>query len=239
MMIRTIYFCTLISGFINFSNATELNQSELKAFASQRYHVDYDLQNLKTKLDIQTQYDLNKHLSQKLLDGAMKGNVEYKVAAQMLVVEKWMKNFMQNAKVSNDKLQEMFVRLKPTVNGQYKVRSVILTKEADADLLLKTISSGSEVGKLMDEFGQKFQSKVFVSELTDSNRFDTALQILLSSRNKGESFKFQTKNKQWQVLWIEEYIASRPASFEESKEKLTLLAKQKMLDEEMKKILGK
>lgn len=229
----------LIAGIIQFSYAAEPNNAELKAFAMQRFHTDFDTQNAKSKEQISAQYLQNTKLSQKIQKGVMKDDPELKVATQLLTVELWAKRYLANTKVSEETLQNMFTKLNPVVNTQYKIQSLVLKDELTSEMLLKSLSDKKNIDKELDKFAQENGQKVFISGLVDSNKFDPSMQKLLSSRTKGEVFKFQLSNKQWQVVWVEDHRPSRSATFEESKEKLTMIAKQKILDDEIKKILGK
>ena len=234
--------------FFNTANAEDMkvNEAELVSYAAQKYHVDYNAQTDKSKSDIANEYVQNSKLGDLLLSGAIKDDVNFKIASRQIAIEIWAKKFMQSVQVSDDQLQELYKKDNPKVTPSYKLRNILVKSDAQADKVIKTIIATKGKNKQLDAFKKLVQSdsEDFVSRKNggdigwiDLNKLDPNVQNSLKDKKSGDVVKVNVANIGTQVLLIEDYKPEKAATFEEAKATLIQLAKQEQLNAEIKKLL--
>lgn len=223
-----------------------INQAELQAFAVQKYRVDFNAQTDKSKADIANEYVQNTKLGDALLKGSVKEEIDFKVAQRQLAIEIWARKFMQNATVDDAAVKALYEKYQPKTAPAYKVRNILVKTESKADSIIKTLSTLKDSTKRIEKFKGlvKSESEDLVSRKNegdagwlDLNRFDPSIQAALKDTKKNDIIKAEVKNIGWQVLLIEEFKPEHQASYEEAKAQLSMIAKQELLQQEIKKIL--
>lgn len=223
-----------------------INQAELQAFAAQKFRVDFNAQTDKSKADIANEFLQNAKLGDVLLTGPIKEDVDFKIAQRQIAIDIWAQKFMLNANVDNETIKALYEKYQPKTPASYKIRNILVKTESKADSIIKSLSGTKDSLKRIEKFKElvKSESEDLVSRKNegdagwmDLNRFDTSIQTALKDKTKNDIIKAQVKDIGWQVLLIEDHKAERKASFEEAKAQLTMIAKQELLNQEIKKIL--
>lgn len=229
-----------------YADDIQLNEAELISYAAQKHRVDFRAQTDKSKSDIANEYVQNAKLSDLLLSGMMKEDVDFKIASRQIAIDIWAQKFMQSAQVSDEQLQELYKKHSPKVSPSYKLRNILVKSDADADKVIKTITSAKGKEKQLEKFKQLVESdsEDFVSRKNggdigwiDLNKLDPNIQASLKDKKAGDILKANVANIGTQVLMIEEIKPEKAASFEEAKATLIQIAKQEQLNTEIKKLL--
>jgi parvulin-like peptidyl-prolyl isomerase len=222
------------------------NEAELISYSAQKYRVDYNAQSDKTKSDIANEYIQNAKLGDLLLGGAIKEDVNFKIASRQIAIEIWAQKFMQSTQVNEDQLKEMYSKLSPKMQPSYNLRNILHKSEADADKVMKTLKEIKDKKKQSEKFKQLSlsESEDFLSRKNggkigwvDANKLDPIIQSTLKEKKQGDIVKVEVKNIGWQILLIDEIKPERPATLEEAKGTLIQIAKQEMLNQEIKKLI--
>ena len=226
--------------------AQEPSLLELQAYTAQRYHVDFNAQTDKSKTDIANEYSENSKLGDILLSGAMKDDVDLKIASRMLAIEIWEQKFMQSAQVDDAEVKAVFEKYQPKTATAYRLRNILVKSEEKADTLMKTLLGIKDSAKRLKRFKElvKNDSEDIISRKNegesgwiDFNRLDSSLQGVLKDKKVNDLGKAQIKDIGWQVILIEEIKPEHQATYEEAKAQLTMAVKQEHLKQAISKIL--
>lgn len=239
---------TAASFFLSAVNAEDIkiNEAELISYAAQKHRVDFRAQTDKSKQDIANEFVQNAKLGSILIAGAMKEDIDYTVATRQIAIDIWAQKFMQNAQISDDQLQELYKKHSPKVAPSYKLRNILLKSDTEADKVIKIIIAAKGKEKQLDTFKKLVQtdSEDFVSRKNggeigwvDLNKLDPNIQNALKDKKGGDIVKANVANIGIQVLLIEDSKTEKIATLEEAKETLVQIAKQEMLNQEIKKLL--
>lgn len=244
-IILAIVACTLILGANVMAN--EISQQEMNAYTAIKYHVDFNAQTEKSKHDLVAEYQQTSLLANHLLQSEFKNDLEFNVAVRNLAVGMWSQKFMKNAQVDEKKLKELYAKEEPKTIPAYKLLNILVKDAHEADKIMKTLSAIHESDKKLLKFkelvkseSQDFMTRNSVDNVNsiEKNKLDPKIQAAIKDKKADDFFKVEVANIGIQILYIEEYRPQRKASFEESKELLTSLAKQELLKQEAQKILG-
>lgn len=244
------YFSTLIMASlllsVVYAEDIKINEAELISYAAQKHRVDFQAQSDKSKSNIINTYLQNSKLGDLLLQGAMKDDVDYKIASRQIAIDIWAQKFLQRSFVSEDSLKELYIKFSPKMASNYKLRNILYKKENEADKGVAILNKIKDKKKQSDKFKQLAlsESEDFISRQNggeigwvDANKLDPSIQTALKAKKEGDVIKAELKNIGWQVLFIDEIKPEHPATFEEAKGTLIQIAKQEMLNQEIQKLL--
>jgi hypothetical protein len=226
--------------------AEDVSQAELQSFAAQKFHVDYNAQTDKSKADIANEFVQNAKLGDALQSGAMKDDIDLKIASRQAAIEIWAQKFLASAKVDEATVKALYDKYQPKTAPAYKLRNILVSSEAKADTLLKTLSKIKEPSKRLAKFkelvksdSQDIQTRKNEGSIDwiDLNKLDASVQVALKEKKNNDLTKVEVKNIGWQVLLVEDNKPEHKASYEEAAPELTMIAKRELLNQEIKKIL--
>lgn len=220
---------------------------ELKSFAKIKYKTEYSSLNDEQKKKLSSEYENLKKLSTKLQENEMKNNSDLKIATSISTIQIWSNEFLKNYKPTDAELKALFESQKPIVNAKYTLRNILVNDEATADKLVKSLAI-KDKQKQKDAFikAVKQESKDSITLKNDglikelsANKLNPDVKKALEGKKIQDIVKVNLKNQGWQILLIEDFKPQKNATFEESKELLTKLAKKQALNKEIKKITEK
>lgn len=243
----SVIMASLLSlSAVQASDDTGINDTELFAYAAQKYRVDYRVQTDKSKNDIRNEYLRNIKLADALLKGPMKEDTNLKVATRLITVEIWAQKFMQETVVSDDELKSLYVKSGLKTPPSYRFLNILVPTGDKADKLIASITNIKDKAKQLEKFKQLVQSDSEdpisrknggESGWVDSNKLDPNIQNALKDKKAGEIVKADITDVGTQILLIDDYKPEKAATFDEAKATLLLIAKQEKLNAEVNKIL--
>jgi hypothetical protein len=92
-------------------NAADIPQSELVSFTAQKYKVDYNAQTQENKDKLKQEYANSVKLLN-AISNEVKDDADYKVAKNLLAVNIWSQKYVQNLKISDATLKELYTKVK-------------------------------------------------------------------------------------------------------------------------------
>jgi parvulin-like peptidyl-prolyl isomerase len=219
--------------------------NELESFSMIKYKTQYSALNDEQKKKLTQEYDNIKKISTKLQEKEMKDNPDLKVATNMSTFRIWSSDFMKKYNPSNTELENLFKSQKPTLLPTYTLRNILVQDEKTADSLLKSLAI-KDKKKQKEAFIKAVKEKSFdlasvqkegLLESVNASKLHPNIQKALKDKKVQDVVKVQMPKNNWQVILIEDFKASKNATFEESKPALIKLAKQQALNKEIEKIL--
>lgn len=229
-------------------NAATLLQNELSSFVSQKYKVDYDTQTQENKDKLKKEYEDTIRLVA-LISNDVKNDTDYKAAYKaaknLIAVNVWSQKYMQNLKISDEVLKELYNKEKPKTVPTYNLYNIFITDKEKAEDLFDTIEKLPKTERL-NEFKKqvKINSQDFISNKKDGNigwieiqKLDKNIQEKIKDKNTNDILIAPLENIGWQILLIADYKPAKEVSFKESKEFLTKLAKQQELRKKVDSLL--
>jgi parvulin-like peptidyl-prolyl isomerase len=241
-----IFYLVGIINLAMYAEDIKVNEAELISYAVQKHRVDFKAQTDKSKSDIANEFVRNAKLGEFLLNGNIKEDPDFRVASRQIAIDIWAQKFMLNAQASDEALQELYKKHNPKMASSYKLRNILVKSDSDADKLIKSLAGIKGKEKQLEKFKQLVQSdsEDFVSRnnagdlgWVEVGKMDPSIQAVLKDKKSGDIVKAAVAKIGTQVLLIEELKEQRLATFEEAKPTLTQLAKQELLNTEIKKIL--
>ena len=236
---KKIVISLIIPAMLTLNAATVL-PNELSSFVSQKYKVDYNTQTQENKDKLKKEYEDTVRLVA-LISNDLKNDTDYKAAKNLIAVNVWSQKYMQNLKISDETLKELYNKEKPKTVPTYNLYNIFVTDKEKAENLFNTIEKLPKTERL-DEFKKqvKINSQDFISNKKDGNigwieiqKLDKNIQEKIKDKNTNDILIAPLENIGWQILLVADYKPAKEVSFEESKEFLTKLAKQQEL---MKKV---
>lgn len=227
---------SLVVPFALYVSASEVSMAEVKSFTVQKYRVDYDKQTPENKQKLKNEYQSIVKLSNAIQKN-IQNDVDYGVATKLTALNIWSQKYIQNVKISDDALLELYSKQKPKTVDKYRLSNILVSSEEKANEIAKRISEKSEKERL-----ESFKKEVLANSqdfttnkkggsigVMEIQNLDANIQTQIKNKNANDIVVAEVKNVGWQVLLIEEYQPAREATFKESKEVLTRLAKQQAL----------
>ncbi len=217
--------------------AANIEQSELLSFTAQKYRVDYNAQSQENKDKLKKEYED----TQKLLNAIsndVKNDIDYKVAKTLLAINVWSQKYVQNIKVSDATLKELYDKEKPRNSENYNLYNILINDKKKAEEILVNLEKIIDKTARLNEFKKQVNqnSKDFISSKKDGNvgwieiqKLDKNIQEKIKDKKVNDIFLVEVENVGYQIILIDDYKPSKELSFEESKEFLTQLVKQQEL----------
>ena len=217
-------------------NAADVNQNELNSFTAQKYRVDFNAQTSENKDKLKKEYeDTMKIVSQISKD--VKDEADLKAAINLITLNVWSQKYVQNLKISDETLKDLYAKEKPKTVPTYSLYNILVSSEKKAKEILANIEKLPKETRLSEFKKQvKANSQDFISNKKEGNmgwieiqQLDNGIQEKIKDKKKNDLIVSKVENIGWQVILIDDYKPIREVSFEESKEFLTNLAKQQEL----------
>ena len=225
-------------------NAADVNQNELNSFTAQKYRVDFNAQTSENKDKLKKEYeDTMKIVSQISKD--VKDEADLKAAINLITLNVWSQKYVQNLKISDETLKDLYAKEKPKTVPTYSLYNILVSSEKKAKEILANIEKLPKETRLSEFKKQvKANSQDFISNKKEGNmgwieiqQLDNGIQEKIKDKKKNDLIVSKVENIGWQVILIDDYKPIREVSFEESKEFLTNLAKQQELAKKIDSML--
>jgi hypothetical protein len=218
-------------------NASDLNQSELISFTTQKYKVDYNSQTQENKDKLNKEYEDTLKLLN-AISNDIKNDADSKVAKTLLSINIWSKKYMQNVKISDDSLKELYSKTKPKSPERFNLYNILVTDRKKAEDIFVILEKNKDKIARLNEFKKQvnINSKDFISSKKEGNvgwvelqKLDKDIQNKIKDKKINDIFLTEVENVGWQIILINDHKISRELGFEESRELLTQFAKQQEL----------
>lgn len=225
-------------------NAADVNQNELNSFTAQKYRVDFNAQTSENKDKLKKEYeDTMKIVNQISKD--VKDEADLKAAINLITLNVWSQKYVQNLKISDETLKDLYAKEKPKTVPTYSLYNILVSSEKKAKEILSNIEKLPKETRLSEFKKQvKVNSQDFISNKKEGNmgwieiqQLDKGIQEKIKDKKKNDLIVSKVENIGWQVILIDDYKPIREVSFEESKEFLTNLAKQQELAKKIDSLL--
>lgn len=244
-MKKILFSLVAIISLSTQSFCVDISNKELISFAAQKYQVDFDTQTQENKDKLKTEYEeILKFVN--LVSKDVKDNVNLKVATALTTFNVWTQEYMIKTEISDATLKEMYEKEEPKTIPTYKLSNILVNNEKTADKIIAELKKIKDKNKVFDEF-KKEVAKSSQDFITNKNKgsigwiqidkLDKNIQDKLKDKKANDIFKVKVENIGWQIIYIEDFKATKKATFEESKELLTNLAKQQELIKEIDNLL--
>jgi hypothetical protein len=217
-------------------NAADVSQIELVSFTAQKYKVDYNSQTQENKDKIKKEYeDTIKVVNQISKD--IQTDTDYKVAKNLLAVNIWSQKYVQNLKISDATLKELYTKEKPKTVPTYNLYNILVSDKKKADEIYAIIEKLPKE-KRLEEFKKqvKLNSQDFISSKKEGNigwieiqKLDKNIQENIKNKIKNDILISEVQNVGFQIILIDDFKPIRDVSFDEAKEFLTNLVKKQEL----------
>jgi len=232
----------LIAPFI--INATDINVNELNSFVTQKYRVDFNTQTQENKDKLKKEYeDIVKIVNQISKD--VKNEADLKAAVNLITLNVWSQKYIQNLKISDERLKELYIKEKPKTVPTYNLYNILINDEKkakDVFAKLEKISKDNRLKEFKKEV--KLNSQDFISNKKEGNmgwveiqQLDKESQEKIKDKKINDLILANVENIGWQIILIDDYKPVKEVSFEESKEFLINLAKQQELVKKIDSLL--
>ncbi|MDD2888927.1 MAG: peptidylprolyl isomerase [Aliarcobacter sp.] len=231
---KKIALSLIVSAMMTF--AANVLPNELSSFVAQKYKVDYNTQTQENKDKLKKEYEDTLRLVN-LISNDVKNDIDYKAAKNLIAINVWSQKYMQNLKINDEVLKELYNKEKPKTVPTYNLYNIFMTDKKKAENLFYSIEKLPKTERL-NEFKKqvKINSQDFISNKKDGNigwieiqKLDKDIQERIKDKNTNDILIAPLENIGWQILIIADYKPVKEVSFEESKEFLTKLAKQQEL----------
>lgn len=230
-------FKKIFLSFVAFSSL--ILADEIASFAAIKYKADFAKQDHKTQQAIVNEYSRVKKVAKTVEATSLKGDTDYEVAKNLLLLDIWSKKFLQSYNPTKEELQKLFVEQKPSVVAKYELRNILVTYEKNADMILEKLNEIQNPKEKKESFIKYVKSvsndnvsknNQGLSPLVDVNRLNSQIKEALVDKKEGDIIKVNVKGLGTQILYIEKYIPQKEATFEESEAALKELAKKAALN---------
>ncbi|WP_198306184.1 peptidylprolyl isomerase [Arcobacter vandammei] len=215
---------------------------EISSFTAIKYKADFSKQEHKTQQAIVNEYSSLKKLAKTIEAKDLKGDADFEVSKNLLLIDIWSKKFLQSYIPTNEELQKLYLEQKPSVVAKYELRNILVSYEKNADMILEKLNLINNQKEKKDSFIKYVKSvsndnisknNQGLSPIVDENRLNPQIKEALAGKKEGDIIKVNVKDLGTQIIYIEKYIPQKEASFEESKDALTELAKKIALNRQI------
>lgn len=215
---------------------------EITSFTAIKYKADFSKQDHKTQQAIVNEYSKLKKMAKTVEATSLKGDSDFEVAKNLLLIDIWSKKFIQSYNPSEDELKKLYIEQKPSVVAKYELRNILVSYEKNADMILDKLNQIQNPKEKKNSFIKYVKSvsndntsknNDGLSPLVDENRLNPEIREALKDKKVGDIVKVNIKDLGTQIIYLEKYIPQKEATFEESKDALRELAKKLALNSQI------
>lgn len=215
---------------------------EITSFTAIKYKADFSKQDHKTQQAIVNEYSKLKKMAKTVEATSLKGDSDFEVAKNLLLIDIWSKKFIQSYNPSEDELKKLYIEQKPSVVAKYEFRNILVSYEKNADMILDKLNQIQNPKEKKNSFIKYVKSvsndntsknNDGLSPLVDENRLNPEIREALKDKKVGDIVKVNIKDLGTQIIYLEKYIPQKEATFEESKDALRELAKKLALNSQI------
>lgn len=215
---------------------------EITSFTAIKYKADFSKQDHKTQQAIVNEYSKLKKMAKTVEATSLKGDSDFEVAKNLLLIDIWSKKFIQSYNPSEDELKKLYIEQKPSVVAKYELRNILVSYEKNADMILDKLNQIQNPKEKKNSFIKYVKSvsndntsknNDGLSPLVDENRLNHEIREALKDKKVGDIVKVNIKDLGTQIIYLEKYIPQKEATFEESKDALRELAKKLALNSQI------
>ena len=113
---------------------------EITSFTAIKYKADFSKQDHKTQQAIVNEYSKLKKMAKTVEATSLKGDSDFEVAKNLLLIDIWSKKFIQSYNPSEDELKKLYIEQKPSVVAKYELRNILVSYEKNADMILDKLN---------------------------------------------------------------------------------------------------
>ncbi len=226
--------------------ARAVTPDEIKEFAVQVLHIDFNTASKEIQEKISADYTKRVKLAD-ILVGKLQKDPEFIQLSETFAFDLWSKRLAESVNPTDDELKKVFSESKGiTVPTGYKVRHILVMNETLADDLLKQLNS-----KTREDHDTLFSSLATKHSLdmksrqnggivgwVDATTVPPAIIDGIKDKKVGTLVKLAMGNAMWEIIVVDEISPEHPATFEEAKNSLVIMMRQKAIADEANKILG-
>ncbi|MGE4268621.1 MAG: peptidylprolyl isomerase [Deferribacterales bacterium] len=240
---RKLLIATVLCMAVFSAYAAEPTEQELVIFTAWKYKADYTEQPPEAKEEIYKEYSMVSAVAPKILAEGLANDVDYKVAAETIAFEIWMKKYTDGLTISDEDLKKLYEARDINTSPAYSLHNILVKDEKTADAVIKSFAAVKDKKAFTAKFEStaKEKSQDFITRekggnvgWVELNRLEKSLQEALNDKKAGDIFKSSAGNNGWQIIYVDDYKPSRKASFEEAKPMLTNIYKQVELGKKIK-----
>lgn len=225
-----------------FINAAEINQAELNSFVKQKYKLDYNVQTQENKDKLKKEYnDTLKLLN--YVSNDIKNDPDYKVAKTLLAINVWSNKYVENLKINDQMLQELYEKKKPKIAPTYNLYNILISDKKKAEeifTLLEKLPKESRLNEFKKQAKSNSQDSISIKNegnigWIEIQKLDKRIQEKIKDKNANDLVMLEMQNVGYQIILINDFKPGKELSFAESKEFLINFIKQQEL---IKKVNG-
>lgn len=237
---KKLFFLFLLTPLFLFSN------TQLDIFTALKYNKKFSELPQEQKNSISKEYDNIVKLSNIVYSEISRSEL-FQVKNHLITVRAWEQTILNQYKPSEEELKKLYDENNFKKSKEYKFRTITLKDKARTQSIVKQLEERNPKERRLKLFVY-FVDKDSIDETTKNKEgqmdwisegaMPAKLRDNISKLNINDLFVLTTKDS-FEIRYIEDIKKPEKATFEESRELLTALAKQNALKEEVQKILGR
>lgn len=246
-MVKSIIGSTVTALVLSSSlQAHTIAPDEIKQFAAQALHIDFDKAPDDVKKNISAEYTQRVKLAEAVVV-KLKNDQEFIRLSETLALDLWSKRIANSINPTDGELKKVFNDARDlNVAPSYKLRHIAVTQESLADDLINQLKDkkGDEQNKLFASLAaahsQDYNTKQSGGAIgwVDETALPPAVIGVLKGKEAGSIVKFAAAKEMWDIILLDEIRSEHPATFEEAKNYLANTMRQQAVETEAKKILA-
>jgi parvulin-like peptidyl-prolyl isomerase len=218
---------------------------EIKEFAAQVLHIDFNTASKEVQEKISADYTKRIKLAD-ILVGKLQKDPEFIQLSENYAFDLWSKRIAESVNPTDDELIKVFSESKGiSVPTGYRLRHILVMDETLADDLLKQLNT--KTGEARDtlfsslatkhSLDMKSRQKGGVVGWVDATTVPPAIIDGIKDKEAGTFAKLAMGNNMWEIILVDEINQEHPATFEEAKNSLVIMMRQKAIADEANKML--
>jgi parvulin-like peptidyl-prolyl isomerase len=239
---------SVVTAFVLSSSlqAHPIAPDEIKQFAAQALHIDFDKAPDDVKKNISTEYTQRIKLAEELVV-KLKNDPEYIRLSETLALDLWSKRIAGSINPSDEELKKVFSEAKDlNVAPSYKLRHIVVIQESLADDLITKLNAktGDEQKQLFTSLAATYSQDQNTKQKggsvgwVDAAALPPVVISMLKEKEVGSLVKLAAGKDTWDIILIDEIKPEHAATFDEAKGYLANMMRQQAVENEGKKILG-
>lgn len=216
-----------------FAYAAEPTEQELIIFTAHKYKADYAKQPEEAQQELKKEFSMISAVVPKLMSQGLADDAEYKIAAQTLGFEIWVRKYAESINISDEDLKKIYDEREIKKAAEYGIHNILLNDEKTADSIMKSLSAIKDKKALAAKFESLAKEKSIDpvtaqkggnAGMVELDRLEKPLQEAIANKKPDDFFKYKA-GAGWQVIYIDSFRPAGKASFEEAKPMLVNIIK--------------
>lgn len=240
MKINILKYIILLSIF------SSISFSDIETYSKVLHKLDYNKSSKEMQKKLDLEYENHEKLFKIIKKNQLNNNEDLKTKVEIATVKIWLNEFKKNYKPSNSELEAIYLKLNPKLSKEYKLSIIKVQYEASYKKILKMFS-GNEAPKEKYEKFQDFVHKFTIDVKTKKDKgklgwikeknLRPSVKKALEPSEKNDIVVAFIEDDGWQILYVEDILPVRPASFDQAKDLVIKVAKNNALKREINKLV--